>query len=163
MHKRDHISPTPAELHWLPAHWQQNSSVRLQSAEWAGPCLSAWHRHTIQSGKNWGPLVIITLIIHVHPLKPTAIERSCRRQKDSWVNYKKTLEVPNLLSFQVFKINLKTHLYLQVFYRLTHMSPFGAFLVLILGWLAVRFAQLLEQFLLETLRYISLHTTSPSV
>ena len=70
-------------------------------------------------------------------------------------------------SLEVFKTNLKTHLHLQGFYRWTHMSPAGGFLVLIsasfvlccfmLVWLFEIFAQCLEQswmFVLYKSRFI---------
>ena len=80
-------------------------------------------------------------------------------------------DIQSSKSLEVFKTNLKTHLNLQGFYRWTHMSPAGGFLVLIsasfvlccfmLVWLLKFLPSALSS--LECLCYISLDLSSSSL
>ena len=79
--------------------WPQSSAVRLQS-EWPGPNLSGWPPYT-KPRKNLKSASKHYLDIpHVHFIKPTVIECSCRWHQDCGLNYQKHPKFQVPWSFQ---------------------------------------------------------------
>ena len=101
------LSGWAALVAFKTAHWLQNATVRLQSSKLHGPCLSGWPPSNIHARKKtWSPRVNITLIHHVHSLKPTVIKRSCLWHHNCGMNYQKTSGVSNLVRFSRPSSNL---------------------------------------------------------
>ena len=116
--KRDHITHSgwAALAAYKTAHWLQNPTVHSQRIEWPGPCLSGWppyraSKHYLDrawtSSKTYGYRVFMSVAPRPWNELP----------EDTW----------NSKSLEVFKTNLNTHLYLQSFYRRTHISPLWDF------------------------------------
>ena len=106
--------------------------------------LSIWltSLHHISRERTWGLLVNITLTHHVHPLKPMAIEHSCRRHQDCGMNYQKTSGVLNPLKFSRPTSKLISAGLLLMDHLISGSVALCCFMLV---WLSERFAQRIEQ------------------
>ena len=123
--KRDHISPTLAELHWLPIKQRIDYKTLLYVYKTLNVLAPAYRLNSLYNtswGRTWGPLVNITLIPHCTLTKTYGDRAFMSASLRLCSDLLEDIRVPNPLKLSR---PIPRPTYLQAFYRWTAIFPLG--------------------------------------